>query len=85
MMPPMGLGCYTFTAANGDMVFAEFTGFSSPVEPGFVFVTEEATITGGTGRFTGASGQFTVMRLVDQMNGATTGSFEGTLSRGQEK
>lgn len=80
MTPPMGLGTYTFTAGNGDKVFADFTGFSRPVEPGFVFVTETGTITGGTGRFDGASGQFTVMRLVDQLNGQTTGSFEGTIS-----
>jgi hypothetical protein len=85
IMPPMGLGTYTFTAANGDMVIADFTGFSTPVEPGFVFVTEEATITGGTGRFAGASGQFTVLRLVDQLNGKTTGSFEGTISTGRAK
>ncbi|MGD9853851.1 MAG: hypothetical protein AB7U20_02775 [Planctomycetaceae bacterium] len=79
-VPPMGIGVYTFTAANGDTLEAEFTGFSTPVEPGVVFVVEEAVITGGTGRFTGASGEFTVERLVDQIGRTTIGSFDGTIS-----
>lgn len=78
--PPMGAGTYSFTAANGDTLEADFTGYSTPVEPGVVFVVEEAVITGGTGRFANASGGFSVMRLVDQVNGTTTGSFEGTIS-----
>jgi hypothetical protein len=79
-VPPVGVGSYTFTAANGDAVFAVFTGQSSPVAPGFVFVVEECVITGGTGRFANASGSFTVSRLVDQVNRTTIGSFEGTIS-----
>ena len=78
--PPAGQGTYSFKAANGDSVEAEFTGFSMPVEPGFVFVVEAGNITGGTGRFAGATGEFTIMRLVDQVNGTTTGSFSGTIS-----
>lgn len=79
-IPPVGMGTYTFTAANGDTVEADFIGFSIPVEPGVVFVVEEATITGGTGRFAGASGEFTVERLVDQIGRTTIGSFDGTIS-----
>lgn len=79
-LPPTGEGTYTFTAANGDTLEAEFVGFSKPVEPGFVLVTEEATIIGGTGRFAGASGEFTIIRLVDQVNRATIGTFDGTIS-----
>jgi hypothetical protein len=41
---------------------------------------ETWTITGGTGRFTGAAGSFTVERSLDQTTGVTTGSFEGTIS-----
>lgn len=78
--PPIGVGIYTFTAANGDTVTAEFMGFSTPVEPGVVFVVEEAVITGGTGRFEGAEGGFTVERYVDQINRTTSGSFKGTIS-----
>ena len=79
-VPPVGTGIYTFTAANGDTVAAVFIGQSTPVAPGFVFVVEECIITGGTGRFANGSGDFTVMRLVDQVNRTTTGSFEGTIS-----
>ncbi len=80
IVPPTGAGTYTFTAANGDTVIAEGIGHSTPVEPGVVFVVEEAVITGGTGRFAGASGQLTIVRLVFQTNGTTFGSFEGTIS-----
>jgi hypothetical protein len=58
-------GTSTTTAANGDQLFATYTGsgqVSSPVPTvgdinQFAFV---ATITGGTGRFSDASGTFTV-------------------------
>jgi hypothetical protein len=79
-VPPAGNGVYIFTAPNGDTLEAEFTGYSSPVEPGIVFVVEDAVVTGGTGRFVNATGTFTVMRLVDQVNRTTTGSFEGSIS-----
>jgi hypothetical protein len=74
-------GCYEFTAANGDKVYAEFTGLASPTEvPGVLYIEETATITGGTGRFAGATGSFTSERLYDTVAGTTTGSFEGTIS-----
>jgi hypothetical protein len=76
-VPPTAAGIYTFTAANGDTLVAEFTGRSTPVEPGVIFVVDEAVITGGTGRFAGATGSFTVMRLA--ATGFTSGSFEGTI------
>src|SRR5262249_54101718 len=47
-----GVGSYVFTAANGDMVFADFTGQATPTEiPGVLSIVEIANITGGTGRF----------------------------------
>jgi hypothetical protein len=79
-VPPAGIGTYTFTAANGDTLVAIFVGFSTPVEPGVVLVEEEALIVDGTGRFAGATGSFTVTRLVDQVNRTTVGSFTGTIS-----
>jgi hypothetical protein len=74
-------GTYTFTAANGDTLTADFTGTATPV-PGssLLYIVETATITGGTGRFADATGSFTVERLYDPVDGTTTGSFEGTLS-----
>lgn len=80
-VPPEGMGTYTITAANGDMLFADSIGHSAPVEPGVLLVVEEVIITGGTGRFAGASGAFTITRLLIQSEGITFGSFSGTISR----
>jgi hypothetical protein len=74
-------GSYEFTAANGDKVYAEFTGLATPTAtPGVLYIEETASITGGTGRFAGATGSFTVERLFDTVAGTTSGSFEGTIS-----
>jgi hypothetical protein len=83
--PVTGVGTYTFTAANGDQVVAEHTGFSALVEPGTVLITEHAVIdpNRSTGRFAGAEGTFTVERLADAatgVGGLTVGAFEGTIS-----
>ena len=76
------VGSYEFTAANGDKVYAEFTGIATPTAtPGVLYIEETATITGGTGRFAGATGSFVVHRLFDTAEGTTFGSFEGTISR----
>ena len=48
--------------------------------PGVLYIVETATIAGGTGRFAGATGAFTVQRLNDTTSGTTIGSFEGTIS-----
>jgi hypothetical protein len=42
-------------------------------------VVEIYTITGGTGRFTGASGTFTLKRLVSVTAGVASGTFEGYI------
>jgi len=74
-------GSYFFTAANGDTLSADFTGQSTPsTTPGVLSIVENATITGGTGRFAGASGSFTVQRYFDTASRTTTGSFKGTIS-----
>ena len=83
--PVTGVGTYTFTAANGDRLVADHTGFSSLVEPGVVLITEQAVIDPdrSTGRFAGAEGTFTVERLADAatgVGGLTSGTFEGTIS-----
>jgi hypothetical protein len=76
------VGRYEFTAANGDTLIAEFTGQAQPTStPGVIYIVETATITGGTGRFTGATGSFVAERYFDRIQGTTTGSFNGTISR----
>jgi hypothetical protein len=74
-------GSYQFTAANGDRLMAMFKGQGKKTPtPGVIAIVETATITGGTGRFTGATGGFTCQRLFNRVTGRTTGSFQGTIS-----
>jgi hypothetical protein len=73
-------GNIQFIAADGDRLDAEFTGQAAlPPTPGVLSVVETATVTGGTGRFAGATGRFTIDRSVFQA-GTTTGSFDGTIN-----
>jgi hypothetical protein len=78
--PPTASGFYYFVAANGDKLSAKFDGVSAAADPGFLYIVETATITGGTGRFAGATGGFVCKRLYDISGGTTAGSFEGTIS-----
>jgi len=73
-------GSYVFTASNGDMLTADFTGQATLVEPGVLTTRETAVITGGTGRFAGASGSFIADRTFYLATGETVGSFEGSVS-----
>jgi len=68
-------------AANGDSFDTTIVGSSElTATPGVVSITEINTITGGTGRFSGAQGSFTVERLLNMGTGFTSGSFHGTIS-----
>jgi len=78
--PSVAEGTYEFTAANGDRVYAEFKGEATLVA-GVLHIVETATITGGTGRFAGATGRFVCERLFDPAAGTTIGYFEGTISQ----
>ena len=80
VMLQTGSGIYTFTAANGDTVFADVIAQSMLLPNGLRRVTETATITGGTGRFAGATGSFICERFLDRATGEVTGSFDGTIS-----
>lgn len=74
-------GIWVLTAANGDTLTAELAGTASMIEPpNIIAISETATVTGGTGRFAGATGSFTVQRLFNRATGVTTGSFEGWIS-----
>src|SRR5262249_5398218 len=49
-------GLATFTAANGDKLLIQLGGSGSPTSATTFNITLQGTITGGTGRFQGASG-----------------------------
>jgi len=69
-----------FAGTNGDSLQAK--GVGQAIEdrtPGMYNVIEIYTITGGTGRFAGASGTFTLKRLVSVTAGVAASTFEGYI------
>ena len=69
-----------FVAANGDSIYAEGLGQAVPSgTPDVVSILENYSITGGTGRFAGATGSFTVKRLLNQATNVTSGAFDGSI------
>jgi len=74
-------GSARLIAANGDSVYTTIAGsLELTATPGVASITEINTITGGTGRFAGAQGSFTVERLLNLATGFTSGSFHGTIT-----
>jgi hypothetical protein len=73
-------GSAQWFAANGDSISTTITGSGQAIEPGLFSIEEVHTITGGTGRFAGAQGSFTVKRLASGVTFLTSGSFDGTIT-----
>jgi hypothetical protein len=74
-------GTSHWVAANGDSLDTTIAGSGQPTPiPGEIRITEIHTITGGTGRFAGAHGRFTVDRTASAITFTTSGSFEGTIT-----
>jgi hypothetical protein len=70
----------TFVAANGDTLTTVGTGQAIAAgEPGGFDIVEEHTITGGTGRFAGATGSFTLLRHLNVITLVTSGTFNGSI------
>ena len=68
-------------AANGDSIFTTVAGSGELAgRSNIIRITEIHTITGGTGRFAGAQGSFTVKRLASGVTFLTSGSYEGTIT-----
>jgi hypothetical protein len=76
------VGSYVFTAANGDSISGPFSGTLTPTAvPGVFANTEIAFITGGTGRFTGATGTFHLGGEINLNNGTFSLPWtDGTIS-----
>jgi hypothetical protein len=74
-------GSFTLTAANGDTVFGTFSGQAFPTaNPHVVNYEDPGVITGGTGRFSAASGTMTTHGLANLATGDYTGTITGSLS-----
>lgn len=82
---PARTGSSQWVAANGDSLETTSVVVSSVLGPLVRTNTENHTITGGTGRFSGAHESFTVVRThvlapSDDGTHVTSGSFEGTIT-----
>jgi hypothetical protein len=76
-----GVGDNIFVAADGDRLFCTSSGQVTPTaEPGVLSITDSFSITGGTGRFEGATGNFSGVRLLNAATGISSGSFDGTIN-----
>jgi hypothetical protein len=79
--PPFGIsGTSIFYGANGDEFFTTFTGTSIPNTDGTMTVEMTHDITGGTGRFTNATGNFTGYTVAGLANPKAHIEYEGTIS-----
>jgi hypothetical protein len=72
-------GSATFTAASSDTLTATIVGQATRTGPTTLSIVEVYTITGGTGRFAGAGGSFTLESSVDQATGVSSGTLSGVI------
>ena len=82
-MPPEGVGASRLIvgdAANGDSILACFLGINSGLcANGDLRHVDPWTIIGGTGRYAGARGSFTMDRCLNFDTGETSGTISGTI------
>ncbi len=74
-------GTHVFVAANGDTLVASFDGALAPNAEGNLEGTLPSTITGGTGRFDGATGSyaFHIIARPAAFGFDSTATFDGTI------
>ncbi len=70
----------TLFAANGDQVTLEATGYGCPTGPTTQTAVDSYMVTGGTGRFSGASGSGTINVTIDLVSLTAVVTFSGVLS-----
>jgi hypothetical protein len=68
-------GSFTLTAENGDTLYGTYAGQAAPAGAN-VSYDDPGVITGGTGRFTGASGNANTTGVAN----LATGEYQGTIS-----
>lgn len=77
-------GTFTLTAANGDALFGTYAGQAAPTgDPTVIAFDDPGVITGGTGRFAGASGTLTQHGVADLASGEYTATLSGDVSSPQ--
>lgn len=75
----IGTGIVSFTTSDGSTLAATASGHAV-IDANIAVLADTITITGGTGRFVGASGVLTASRRIDLQTALSTGTFEGTIS-----
>ncbi|MDP9358415.1 MAG: hypothetical protein M3R02_24630 [Chloroflexota bacterium] len=70
----------TLTAANGDSLTLTSSDVACPIDQGVYRGTGQYVVTGGTGRFSGATGQGTFDGRVDFTQGVSSFQLTGTIS-----
>ena len=73
-------GWRTLTAANGDQLYFTHTGRSMPAGPGLVSFVAQMTITGGTGRFAGATGSGQASGIANIATRTTVVTIDATIT-----
>ncbi len=73
-------GLFTLTAANGDELRGTYSGNFVPLDPPLFTIDGQFTFTGGTGRFTGATGGGDASGVQNLATGEATVSLVGTIS-----
>lgn len=74
---PVITGTQIITAANGDQIFITHTGYVTDLGNNRLQADFNNDITGGTGRFKGATGNFQTSALVTETS--VTGTINGTI------
>jgi hypothetical protein len=78
----VGTGTFTMTAANGDMLFLDSEAHVVPTD--LTKTVANFTVTGGTGRFEGATGSFTAHNQLAHLVGSAPNPYvaeiDGTVS-----
>ncbi|WP_018614801.1 hypothetical protein [Segetibacter koreensis] len=77
---PQITGTVTITASNGEQIFATHTGLAEELDNNMLKVHFDNTITGGTGRFTGATGHFDIDALLNEKLGTGEATIDGIIS-----
>jgi hypothetical protein len=73
-------GIGVWTAANGDSIFLSYSGLFGSITPEQITFQKAIAITGGTGRFAGASGSGILNGVADLVKKQTTMTFEGRIT-----
>jgi hypothetical protein len=73
-------GTFTMTAANGDTISGTYAGVVVSVVGALGFYEQDNVITGGTGRFAGASGGFHLSGIANLATLESSQQLSGTVS-----